>query len=520
MPTDSTRATELRLRAAVESSPSGLLMVDAEGRIVLVNREIERLFGYAREELLGRPVDTLVPERFRSHHPGFRQGFAHDPKVRSMGAGRDLYGLRKDGTEVPVEIGLTPVATEEGLFVLGAIVDIGARKNAEDERRRLEEQLRQAQKMEALGTLAGGVAHDFNNILGTIVGYAELIRGTTSDGSPVAADIDELLRAAQRGKELITRILLFSRRQTAARQPLDLSGTVSEAARLLRSSIPAGIEIRSRLGPSNPRIAGDATAVHQVVMNLANNAAYAMPNGGSIDLSVEPVYVRDHMARLHADLHEGPYVRLTVSDTGHGIEPAVVERVFEPFFTTKPPGQGSGLGLSMVHGIMSDHEGAVILTSEVGKGTRVHCYFPALETELVTPVTLERETPVGQGERVFLVDDERSLASVGERRLTAIGYTVTVATDPIAALERFRERPEDFDVVVTDYSMPKMNGLDLAREMHQIRPEVPILLSTGFAEDFSPETLASAGVRQVLNKPVSIQDLAIALNGALGARAG
>jgi hypothetical protein len=490
-------------------------MVDVEGRIVLVNREIERLFGYAREELLGRPVDTLVPERFRGHHPGFRAGFTRDPKVRSMGAGRDLFGLRKDGTEVPVEIGLTPVATEEGLFVLGAIVDISARKHAEEERRRLEEQLRQAQKMEALGTLAGGIAHDFNNILGTIVGYAELIRATTGQSTAIVADIDELLRAAQRGKELITRILLFSRRQSATRQPLDLGGTVSEATRLLRASIPAGIEIRSRLAAGNPRIAADATAVHQVVMNLANNAAYAMPNGGTIDLSIEPVYVRDSMARLHPDLHEGPYVRLTIADTGLGIEPAVVERVFEPFFTTKPPGQGSGLGLSMVHGIMSDHEGAVILASEVGKGTQIQCYFPALETETVPATVPERETPAGQGERILLVDDERSLASVGERRLAALGYVVTVATDPFAALETFRERAGDFDVVMTDYSMPRMNGLDLAREIHQIRPDVPILLSTGFAEEFAEESLAPAGIRQVLNKPLAMHDLAVALRAVL-----
>jgi hypothetical protein len=490
-------------------------MVDAEGRIVLVNREIERLFGYAREELLGRQVDTLVPARFRSHHPGFRTGFARDPKVRSMGAGRDLYGLRKDGTEVPVEIGLTPVATEEGLFVLGAIVDIGARKRAEEERRRLEEQLRQAQKMEALGTLAGGIAHDFNNILGTIVGYADLIRGTVGPGSGVAADIDELLRAAQRGKELITRILLFSRRQTAPRQPLDLGGTVSEAARLLRASIPAGIEIRSRLSASNSRVAADATAVHQIVMNLANNAAYAMPNGGALELAIEPVYVRDSMVRLHPELREGQYVRLTVSDTGMGIEPGVVERVFEPFFTTKPPGQGSGLGLSMVHGIMSDHEGAVILSSEVGKGTQIQCYFPALETEAFAPATPERETPSGHGERVLLVDDERSLASVGERRLTALGYVVTVSTDPAAALEMFRERPGDFDLVMTDYSMPRMNGLDLARAIHQIRPEVPIFLSTGFAEEFAEESLEASGIRQVLNKPLGIQDLAMAIRAVL-----
>ena len=241
MASDLTGATELRLRAAVESSPSGILMTDARGLVVLVNREIERLFGYAREELLGKSVERLVPERFRSGHAGFRGGFMADAKVRAMGAGRDLYGLRKDGSEVPLEIGLTPVATGEGMFILASIVDISARKTAEAERRRLEEELRQAQKLEAIGTLAGGIAHDFNNILFGIVGYAELM-GKAASPQAAAADRAELLKAAARGKDLVDRILVFSRRQPTERQPLELGRTVEEAAKLLRATLPPAVE--------------------------------------------------------------------------------------------------------------------------------------------------------------------------------------------------------------------------------------------------------------------------------------
>ncbi|MGH7561826.1 MAG: ATP-binding protein [Gemmatimonadales bacterium] len=334
----------------------------------------------------------------------------------------------------------------------GAIDDISARKAAEENRRKLEEQLRQAQK---------------------------------------------------------------SRGQTATRQPIDLGNTVAEASGLLRSSLPASIEIRTRLAPANPRVAADPTAVHQVVMNLATNAAHAMPGGGRLDIQVEPIYVRDSTARFHPDLHEGTYVQLVVSDTGQGIDPEVLNRVFEPFFTTKPPGQGSGLGLSMVHGIMRDHEGAVILTSERGTGTQVRCYFPALETEPAAAPAEEIETPPGSGQRILLVDDEPSLASVGRRRLAGLGYEVTVSTDPIKALEEVRARPDAFDLVLTDYSMPKLNGLDLARGINRIRADLPIVLSTGFAEEFPEETLAAAGIRRVLSKPVGISDLARALQALL-----
>jgi PAS domain S-box-containing protein len=507
-------AAELRLRAAVESSPSGLLMTDAAGAIVLVNREVERLFGYPREELLGKTVDMLVPERHRAAHGGFRGGFVADPRVHAMGAGRDLHGLRKDGAEIPVEIGLTPVTTDEGMFVLASIVDISARKRAEDERRRLEEELLHAQKLEAVGTMAGGIAHDFNNVLFAIVGYAELI-GKAKTRKQAAADLAELVRAAMRGRELIERILVFSRKGPMERRPLEMGPTVAEAVKLLRVTLPPSIEVRSRVHVEAPRILGDATSVHQILMNLATNAAYAMPAGGVLEIAVEPRYLADSAVRAHPGLHEGPYAVLVVRDTGTGIDRAAKGRVFEPFFTTKPRGSGTGLGLSIVDAIVKRHEGAIELESEPGEGTRVTCFFPAL-----TPTPAEervdgREPPAGHGEQVLLVEDEPSLAQMNARRLEALGYVVTAERGAARALEIFRQRPAAFDVVVSDHLMPGMLGLDLARAVHDLRPGVPIVLLSGSIETLPDEASRTAGVRRVVRKPVTLLALGEAVHEAL-----
>ena len=500
------KRADLRFRVAVDSSPNGMVMVDGQGNIVLVNREVERLFGYSREELLGQPIDILVPHRFRGNHPVFRDAFYREPRARSMGAGRELFGLRKDGTEVPVEIGLNPIDTEEGLFVLSSIVDISARKRAEDERRELERQLRQAQKLEAVGTLAGGVAHDFNNILGAIIGYAELARDAMAQPMRASRDLDELLKAAARGKALVERILRFSRRQETVRRPLELTQVVSEVSQLLRATLPATIEMRVRSEPDTPRALADSTAVHQVLMNLATNAAHAMPGGGTLEIALQPVYVRDHVARAYS-LREGLHAVLSVRDTGVGMDAAVAARAFEPFFTTKPAGSGSGLGLPMVHGIMSDHDGAVVLESEPGKGTFVQCFFPAIAAAEAGTETATGDVPRGHGERILYVDDEAALADVGARRLQGLGYAPVIATHPAEALRHVREGNEAFDLVITDYTMPHMTGVALARELSAVRPDLPIVLLTGFVEDLSDDELRQAGIRRVLAKPATTRDL-------------
>jgi PAS domain S-box-containing protein len=501
------QSVELRLRAAVESSPSGLLMIDGSGAIVLVNREIERLFGYSREELLGRPVDVLVPERFRAHHPMFRADFLRDPRMRSMGAGRELYGLRKDGSEVPVEIGLTPVATDEGLFVLSAVVDISARKLAEEQRRELEVQLRHAQKMDAIGTLAGGIAHDFNNILTAILWFGEAIQPSVASDNTARGDLEEVLRAAQRGKELVDRILRFSRRQEALRVPQPLSPVVGEACRLLRATLPASIDIRLQVPPSEPNVLSDTTSVHQVVMNLGTNAAQAMPKGGVLEVGLESMYVRDRVARQRPGLREGAYVRLKVRDSGVGIDPSVRDRVFEPFFTTKELGRGTGLGLSVVHAIIRDHGGAIFLTSEVGLGTTVECFFPAIaEPEAPAIAAPDAATP-GKGERVLFVDDEPSIARFAARHMTANGYEITAETDPQRALALVRDDPTRFQLVITDHQMPHLSGLELASEIRKLSPTIPIVLLSGHVDELDSAELKRVGIASVAQKPIRPSDL-------------
>jgi PAS domain S-box-containing protein len=500
------KRAEERFRVAVESSPNGMVMIDASGTIVLVNREVERMFGYTREELLGQAIEKLVPARFRESHSDWGAMLFRDPDTHATGVGLDLHGLRKDGSEISVEIGFNPIETDEGLFALGSIVDISARKLAEQERHVLEEQLRQAQKMEAIGTLAGGIAHDFNNLLGAIVGYAELVADAVED-EQAQGDLRALLEAADRGRQLVDHILAFSRRQGIVRRPVALGQVTEEVIKLLRATLPASVEIRLQIHPEVPRVLADVTSVHQILMNLGTNAAHAMPTGGTISIQLEPFYVRDSMARGRTDLHEGPYARLMVSDTGEGMDRVTKSRVFEPFFTTKGPGAGTGLGLAVVHGIMRDHEGAVDLESEPGQGTTVRCFFPSLMTEADDRPERPRIAPRGNGERILLVEDEPSLAQVGARRLVRLGYQVIIETDSTHALEMVRARPGDFDLLITDYSMPRLNGIYLGQALRVLVPELPIILITGNLEGISAAEIASAGVGLVLQKPVTVQQL-------------
>jgi signal transduction histidine kinase len=444
-----------------------------------------------------------------------------------MGAGRDLHGRRKDGSLIPLEIGLTSVPTAAGLSVLASVVDISARKQAEAERHQLEAQLRHAQRLEAIGALAGGIAHDFNNMLGAIVGYGELLRERLVAVDD-QEDVEAILQAAFRGKELVERILRFSRREESRREALDLAAPVQEALQLLRSTLPAAVSLDLEVTADAPPVLADATMVHQVLLNLATNSAHAIAErvaagggDGRIDILLSRAYVRDSLVRRNPELREGWYAVMEVRDDGDGMAPEVLDRACEPFFTTKQDGGGTGLGLAMVRSLVRDHGGAVTIESEPGEGTRVRCYFPSaeVETEAETAAPADAAIRRGAGERVAFVDDQPALAEVGARRLRSLGYAAVAFTDAHAALAAVTGPEADFQLVVTDYSMPGFSGLELACAIRERRPRLPVVLLTGWLEGLDRQRLEELGVHGVLAKPTSLEALAGAVDAALAGRA-
>jgi nitrogen-specific signal transduction histidine kinase/CheY-like chemotaxis protein len=392
--------------------------------------------------------------------------------------------------------------------------DVEERQRAEATRRTLEAELFHAQKMEAIGTLAGGIAHVFNNILAAIVGNAEMARNDPALGATVRQDIDEVLRATQRARDLVRQILTFSRKQDAERRPIRVAEVIEDVMRLIRATTPSTIELRSSIDDPDATILGDSTQLHQVLMNLCTNAAHAVGDThGTISLGL----TRDTIdsGALRGDLLPGRYVRVSVSDTGHGMDRATMERVFEPFFTTKAPGVGTGLGLAVVHGIVRNHDGVALVESEPGAGTTFSLYFPLLAPVAVRSNTEAGDVPRGAGERVLFVDDEPALTAVTGRILERLGYNVLALRSATEALSVFRANPSAFDLVISDLTMPDLTGAQLTVEMRRLRANVPVILSTGYLDRLDGLTANSLQVRELLMKPYTTETLATAVHRAL-----
>jgi PAS domain S-box-containing protein len=491
------------LASAFDVCPVGMLATDSAGNIILVNREIERLFGYSRDELVGRSVELLVPERYREAHPSFRSDYLANPRTLPVGMAGELFGLRKDGREVPVEIGLNPVHTEHGVVLLASVVDISARRTVED-------QLRQSQKMEAIGTLAGGIAHDFNNILLAITGHAELAQRAKVLDAQHADDLEQVLHAADRGRQLVQRILTFSRVRSINRTQISTERVLRETLQLLRASLPATVEIREVFDPDTPDLFADETQVQQVLMNLVTNAAHAMPNGGELEVAVTPLSVDNAFARAHSNISPGSYVHISVSDNGVGMPDDVVARAFEPFFTTKPNGKGTGLGLSVTLGIVQSHGGAIDIRTKPGEGTRVDVYLPSAKAGALQDSTPDRR------KHILLVDDDPRLAMMMKRQLEGIGYRVSMHVSSTDALRAFQREPEAFDLLATDNTMPRLTGLMLTREILAIRPDLPVLLISGVVQAAEPEALQGIGVTRALPKPHTMREFEAAVQSLIG----
>lgn len=491
------------LNKAIEQSDEVFAIIGLDRKVQFVNPAMERITGCTAEDLIGQ--EPLLNSA----------GLTAAQEVwRVLDQGNSwsghVAGNNRSGVAFNLEVTISPIRDEKGGVF--SYLETGHDVTRE---LRLEEQLRQGQKMEAIGTLAGGIAHDFNNILSAILGYGELALIPREDHSKTAHYIRSILNAAERARELVSQILTFSRKREREHGPLDPGRLIKEALKLLRATLPATIEIQEEIKSSSPML-GDPTQLHQVIMNLCTNAAYAMrEKGGVLRVGLDDTYLDEQSAWLHPGLAPGPYLQLKISDTGHGMSPEVRERIFDPFFSTKPQGEGTGLGLSVVHGIVKSLKGEMTVYSEPGQGAQFCVLFPMFETASL-PVAKNDVPLLPRGnERIMLVDDEVSITDVEKEILEYLGYRVTVFNECTAALEYARGAPDSLDVVITDYTMPQMTGLELVAHLRNIRSDIPIVLCSGYFDPEVERRAGELGIFERLNKPVTTLELAVAVRRVL-----
>ena len=482
--------SEHRYRMLFEKSVDAIFINDKHsGRYIDANSAAEKLSGRSLEELKHMTVSEIF-------YPGSdRQANPAATLHERLELDKVTY-TRPNGVKRIAR--LNTVSLDEHM-------DIGIARDITDEVK-IAHQLRQAQKMEAIGTLAGGIAHDFNNILAAIIGYTELAQLRASGVQRLAGYLQEVLQASYRAKELVNQILSFSRQTEHERKPVSVSVIAKEVLKLLRASLPSTIEIKQNIAKSAVTM-GNPTQIHQILMNLCTNAAHAMEeNGGILDVALEKQQLDTVFAAFHPELEPGPYLRLTVKDNGVGIPPDIQERMFDPFFTTKESGKGTGMGLSVVHGIVKNMDGAVFAQSELHRGSKFHVFLPSIEHKKESSIIIERDIPTGR-ERILFVEDERTLAELGKKMLEGFGYKVTIEINSLKALGLFRNQPDDYDLVITDMTMPGMTGDRLASELVSIRPDIPIIICTGFNGKLDPDKARQIGIQGILMKPIIRPDL-------------
>lgn len=514
------RAAEKKFEQFLEFAPDAIVGVMPTGEIVLVNQQAETLFGYSRDELIGKLVESLVPERFREVHPRHRDDYFHEPRTRPMGAGVELYAMRKDGTEFPAEISLSSIDTEEGTLATVAVRDVSDRAEGERERALLE-QLHQAQRLESVGQLAGGIAHDFNNILGVIMNYAEFVADEQEPDSQALHDVEEIRRAAERAAALTRQLLIFSRREVVKPEVLDLRQVVSGLENLLRKALGERVEMETLIDEDLMAIKADPGQIEQVLVNLAVNARDAMPDGGRLLIEAGNAELDEEYAYMHPDTKPGDYVRLKVSDTGVGMDEETVQRACEPFFTTKGKAEGTGLGLATVYGIVTGAGGRIDIYSEPDMGTTVKIHLPASSFAPSEDEAQPKERPAGHGEVVLVVEDEPDVRRMAERILAKGGYSVIGASGGEQALDACRRAEQPIHLLLTDVIMPGMLGTELVEQVKAIRPELGVIFMSGYSHEvLAPEALAEQGAGTFIEKPFSASELLKAVRGLLDAEAG
>lgn len=489
-----------------------IAIVDTDCRVVRVNSAMAERMEIQTDEAIGLKCSEYLhggtPSFPLCPFPDFKEDETQKTvEIHDAGRGRDLL------------VTVTPIF-DNRKELMGAVhiaQDITERKRAEEEQKKLEVQLQHTQKLEAIGSLAGGIAHDFNNIIGALTGFTELALDylEMGDADEVKENLSEVLKAGKRSRDLVKQILAFSRHGEQKRAPLQVSLVLKEVLALLRAILPATIRITQNIEARDAYVLGDATQVHQVIMNLCTNAFHAMgPKGGRLTILLEKVAVGSREMRALPELAPGAYIRLTTGDTGHGISGETMEHIFDPFFTTKPKGEGAGLGLTVVHGIVKAHRGAIRVESRQGEGTKIQVYLPVLEAAEAVPGEEKNGVP-GGSETILLVDDDGAMVRSSKMRLEMLGYRVTATTSAPEAVELFLENSGGYDLVITDMTMPEMTGADLAHRIRLERPEIPIILCTGFSELLTAERLERLGISEVLMKPFDKKQLANAIREAL-----
>ena len=516
---DELKQRESQYRLLAKNMRDQVWLMDLNLKPTYISPSVAKARGYTLEEIEQLPLDKHLTAKSLQAAMEF---FAiHMPKALAdpsyfLKSSLELEFCCKNGSTFCVDAAFSLIRDENGkpLSLLGVGRDITDRKRAEYEKGKLEAQLQQSQKMEAIGTLAGGIAHDFNNILAAIIGYTEM--AVEEDQSEIQKQyLQETLSGAERARNLVKQILTFSRQDDHEKKPLDIKVLLKEAIKFLRSSIPTTIEINQHLTEDSCNIIADPTQMHQVIMNLCTNASHAMKEtGGTLKIELANVELAKDGIPNHPNLLLGHYTELTISDTGYGIDPAIVQRIFDPFFTTKSVDEGTGLGLSVVYGIVKSHNGAINVNSEPGKGAAFHVYLPRITYG--EDMKVDRRNPVTGGtERILFVDDEPSLVDIAKSTLSSLGYDVTGVLSSVEALNIFNTEPQRFDLIITDMTLPKMTGIDLSRKLLQIRPDIPIILCSGIKEPDTEAQIKTLGIKTYLSKPLTRRELSQAIRNTL-----